>query len=104
MGIFCMVLGVIVVIAFLLVGHCAGTMMLMEGFLGLLGGSASLGISDLLKFPAAENLGTYLKWVGGFGFLGLLFGLLLFMLGMIYRRMDRVEYYARKAGSRKNKD
>ena len=36
--------------------------------------------------------------------LGLLFGLLLFMLGMIYRRMDRVEYYARKAGSRKNKD
>ena len=38
------------------------------------------------------------------GFLGLLFGLLLFMLGMIYRRMDRVEYYARKAGSRKNKD
>ena len=73
MGIFCMVLGVIVFIAFLLVGHCAGTMMLMEGFLGLLGGSASLGISDLLKFPAAENLGTYLKWVGGFGFLGLLF-------------------------------
>ena len=73
MGIFCMVLGVIVFIAFLLVGHCAGTMMLMEGFLGLLGGSASLGISDLLKFPAAENL-------------------------------DRVEYYARKAGSRKNKD
>ena len=68
MGIFCMVLGVIVFIAFLLVGHCAGTMMLMEGFLGLL------------------------------------FGLLLFMLGMIYRRMDRVEYYARKAGSRKNKD
>ena len=104
MGIFCMVLGVIVFIAFLLVGHCAGTMMLMEGFLGLLGGSTSLGISDLLKFPAAENLGAYLKWVGGFGFLGLLFGLLLFMLGMIYRRMDRVEYYARKAGSRKNKD
>lgn len=104
MGIFCMVLGVIVFVAFLLVGHCAGTMMLMANFLGILGGSVSVGISDLLKFPAAENLGTYLKWVGGFGFLGLLFGLLLFMLGMIYRRLDRVEYYARKAGSRKNKD
>ena len=46
MGIFCMVLGVIVFIAFLLVGHCAGTMMLMEGFLGLLGGITGIFISS----------------------------------------------------------
>lgn len=101
MGTFCIVFGIVVFIAFLAVGHVLGTALVMENFFNILGGTAEFAFTDFLKLPAPENLSTYLVCLIIFAFLGLMIGIGVFMNGILYNKMNTVEYLARRA-SRKN--
>lgn len=100
MGTFCIVFGIIVFIAFLVVGHVFGTAMVMENFFNILGGTAEFTITDFLALPAAENLPTYLVCLIIFAFLGLMIGIGVFMNGVLYNKMNSVEYTVRRAARR----
>ena len=101
MGTFCIVFGIIIFLAFLVVGHVFGAALVMENFFNILGGAAEFALADFLKFPAAENLPTYLICLVIFAFLGLMIGMGVFMNGILYNKMNTVEYLARRA-SRKS--
>ena len=100
MGTFCIVFGVIVFLAFLVVGHVFGIAMVMENFFNILGGTAEFAIADFLKLPAPEHLTTYLVCLGVFAFLGIMIGIGVFMNGILYNKMTKVEYAARRAARR----
>ena len=100
MGTFCIVFGIIVFIAFILVGHVFGTALVMENFFNILGGTAQFAIADFLKLPSPEHLTTYLVCLGVFVFLGIMIGIGVFMNGILYNKMNKVEYVARRAARR----
>jgi hypothetical protein len=95
MGIFCMVFGVVIFIAFLFAGYLLASMLVMEGLLNVLSG-ASISLSQLFQVPNAGNIGTYAACIALLGFIGLMIGLGVFMNGMIYNRMNRLEGMIRR--------
>lgn len=100
MGIFCMVFGVVIFIAFLFAGYLLASMLVMEGLLNVLSG-ASIKLSQLFQVPTADNIGTYLACILLLGFIGLMIGLGVFMNGMIYNRMNRLESIVRRRNRRR---
>ena len=104
MGTFCIVLGIIIFIVFLLTGYGVAAIFSMEGLWNIISGSAEFSIGDFLKLPAAENIGTYAVCIGIFGVLGLLFGVGVFMTGLSHNKLSKklrnVERIARRAGRR----
>ena len=100
MGTFCIVFGITIFIVFLVVGHVFGTAMVMDNFFNILGGTAEFSISDFIALPSAEHLGTYLVCLIIFAFLGLMIGMGVFMNGILYNKMNTVEYLARRASRR----
>ena len=100
MGIFCMVFGIVIFIAFLFAGYLVASLLVMEGLLSVLSG-ASIQLAQLFQVPTADNIGTYLACILVMGFIGLMIGLGVFMNGMIYTRMNRLEYLIRRRNSRR---
>ena len=100
MGTFCIVFGIVIFIAFVVVGHVFGTAMVMENFFNILGGTAEFAFTDFLKLPSADHMGTYLVCLAIFAFLGLMIGIGVFMNGVLYNKMNTVEYVARRAARR----
>lgn len=100
MGIFCMVFGVVIFIAFLFAGYLLASMLVMEGLLNVLSG-ATIKLSQLFQAPTADNIGTYLACILLLGFIGLMIGLGVFMNGMIYNRMNRLESIVRRRNRRR---
>lgn len=102
MGTFCIVLGIIIFVAFLLLGYCVAAAFVMEGLWNILNGTLAFSIGDFFKLPTAETIGTYGVCLAIFGVLGLLFGLSVFMNGLVYNKLNRklrnVERIARRAG------
>ena len=97
MGTFCIVLGILIIIAGLLMGHVAGCAMSMDNFINILGGNAEFVLKDFLMFPGAEDLGKYLVFLVIFLFIGFMIGMGVLMSGLIYRKLQSVEYIARRA-------
>ena len=95
MGIFCMVFGVVIFVAFLFAGYLLASALVMEGLLNVLNG-ASLKMSEFFQVPTADNIGTYLGCILVLGFIGLMIGLGVFMNGMIYNRMNNLEKVVRR--------
>ena len=101
MGIFCMVFGVVIFIAFLFCGYLLASLLVMEGLLNVLGG-ASISLSQLFQVPNAGNIGTYAACILLLGFIGLMIGLGVFMNGMIYNRMNKLEGIIRRRNRRQD--
>ena len=97
MGTFCIVLGILIMLAGLLTGHVAGCAMTMDNFINVLGGNAEFVLKDFLSFPKMEDLSTYLIYLCIFVFIGLMIGMGVLMSGLIYRKLQSVEYIARRA-------
>ena len=104
MGIFCIVFGIIIIIGFLLLGHVTGIALGLESFFNVMGGNAQLAVSDFIAFPAPERLATYLIIVAVFLFLGLTIGLGIIMNGLVYRKLQKVEQYSRRAARRNKRE
>lgn len=100
MGIFCVVLGCVIFVAALVVGWCFASLMSMQGILNVIAGTEKLNIKDLFRLPASGEAGTYIGCIAAFGFLGLLLGMGVFMSGLIYSKLNSIEYYSRKAARR----
>ena len=103
MGIFCMIFGIVIFVAFLAFGYVFGSLMVMEGFLNVLSGAATIQMSDLFRLPGSD-LPTYIVCVAIFGFLGLLMGLGLFMNGLMYRKLGKIERRVGHRSHRHHKD
>ncbi len=100
MGVFCIVFGIIIIVGFLLLGHVTGIALGLESFFNVMGGNAQLDIMEFLSFPGPEGLPTYLISLAIFAFLGLTIGIGVVMNGMVYRKLQSVEHYARRASRR----
>jgi len=104
MGIFCIVFGIIIIVGFILMGHVAGIALGLDSFFNVLGGNAQLDIMEFLSFPAAESLPTYLITLAIFAFLGITIGLGVLMNGMVYRKLQNVERFSRRAARRSRRE
>ena len=100
MGIFCMVFGIVIFVAFLFGGYLLASLLLMEGLLNVLSGAA-INLAGLFQLPTAENIGTYLACMLVCGFIGLMIGLGVFMNGLVYNRTMKLEYYIRRRNNRR---
>ena len=104
MGTFCIVLGIIIFIVFLVTGYGVAAIFSMEGLWNIINGSAEFKLADFLRLPAAEDVGTYVVCLAIFGVLGLLFGVGVFMTGLSHKKLSKklrsVERIARRAGRR----
>ena len=100
MGIFCMVFGIVIFVAFLFGGYLLASLLLMEGLLNVLSGAA-INLAGLFQLPTAQNIGTYLACMLVMGFIGLMIGLGVFMNGLVYNRTLRLEQVIRRRNNRR---
>lgn len=100
MALFCMVFGIVVFVFFLFGGYALASMLVMQGFINVISGSAQFKLSEFFQLPTATNAGTYVGCILVMGFIGLMLGLGLFMNGLIYRKLDTVEHITRRKAQR----
>lgn len=98
MGIFSIIVGIILIIAFIFGGYAAACALVMPGFSNLLaGGSVNMG--EFFSLPTASNWYYFVVCIVIGVILGLQIGLGLVMSGMNYNRISRLErlvYYTAK--------
>ena len=105
MGIFCMVLGCVVLVAFIILGHILG-IALTTG-LDVIVTAAAAGFGDLakefLRFPDSMGIRLYLVCLLVMLFFGLMIGIGVFMNGLVYKRLGDLNHSVRRLSHRLGK-
>ncbi|MGI6240269.1 MAG: hypothetical protein ACOYI5_11680 [Christensenellales bacterium] len=91
MALFCMILGGAVFASFLFGGYVLASLFMSQNFWNILGGTAQLSVSDMFRLPTAQTAGMFITWILFMGFIGLMIGMGIFMNGLNYRKLERIE-------------